>query len=166
MFATRASRRRGIAYALLLAASLLLLALSGAGALTPLRAGVSFALAPIQDALSGLTRGATSLVGTIGEEVFTAGIELGGGIRSPYPKGLLIGRVVDVKRDPNDVVQTVYLEPAADLDHLEFVLIITDYQGGITGPIGSIGPCLPTASGALPDSDQPCGVGGQATPKP
>ena len=102
----------------------------------------------------------------IGEEVFTAGIELGGGIRSPYPKGLLIGRVVDVKRDPNDVVQTVYLEPAADLDHLEFVLIITDYQGGITGPIGSIGPCLPTASGALPDSDQPCGVGGQATPKP
>ena len=53
---------------------------------------------------------------TIGEEVFTAGIELGGGIRSPYPKGLLIGRVVDVKRDPNEVVQTVYLEPAAPLD--------------------------------------------------
>ena len=33
---------------------------------------------------------------TQGEEVFTAGIELGGGIRSPYPKGLLIGRVIDV----------------------------------------------------------------------
>ena len=37
----------------------------------------------------------------IGDEVFTAGIELGGGIRSPYPKGLLIGRVVDLRRDPN-----------------------------------------------------------------
>jgi rod shape-determining protein MreC len=94
----------------------------------------------------------------LGEEVFTAGIELGGGVRSPYPKGLLIGRVVDLKRDPNAVVQTVYLEPAADLDRLEFVLVITDYQGGITGPIGSIAPCLPTASGALPDSDQPCGT--------
>src|SRR5258706_2223121 len=98
----------------------------------------------------------------MGEEVFTAGIELGGGSRSPYPKGLLIGRVVDLKRDPNAVVQTVYLEPAADLDRLEFVLVITDYQGGISGPIGSVAPCLPTASGALPDADQPCG----AAPKP
>lgn len=99
----------------------------------------------------------------LGQEVFTAGIELGGGIRSPYPKGLLIGRVVDVKRDPNAVVQTVYLEPAADLDRLEFLLVITDYQGGITGPLGSVAPCVPTASGALPDADQPCGA---ATPKP
>lgn len=94
----------------------------------------------------------------LGEEVYTAGIELGGGVRSPYPKGLLIGRVVDLKRDPNAVVQTVYLEPAADLDRLEFVLVVTDYTGGITGPIGSIAPCLPSASGALPNSDQPCGT--------
>jgi rod shape-determining protein MreC len=92
----------------------------------------------------------------IGDEVFTAGIELSGGIRSPYPKGLLIGRVIDVKRDPNEVVQTVYLEPAAPLDRLEFLLVITDYQGGLTGPSGSIEPCQPTPSGTLPDSDQPC----------
>ena len=280
MFATRASRRRGIAYALLLAASLLLLALSGAGALTPLRAGVSFALAPIQDALSGLTRGATSLVGTIGEidrlqqdnrdlqaandvleaenrrlaglattnqtlsellqvrstldyrtvaaevigrqttevervislgagsdrgisvgdvvlaggaalvgrvvevganysrvllisdtrstviglvqtsrasgnvqgqlggslsmteiastdkvtvgdEVVTAGIDLGNGVRSPFPKGLLIGRIVDLEHDPLAVVQTAFVQAAAPLDKLEYVLVIVDYQGGI-----------------------------------
>lgn len=93
---------------------------------------------------------------TIGEEVFTAGIELGGGIRSPYPKGLLIGRVVDVKRDPNEVVQTVFLEPAAPLDRLEFLLVITDYEGGITGPIETGVPCDPTDDGTLPDSDQPC----------
>lgn len=99
-----------------------------------------------------------------GEEVFTAGIELGSGVRSPYPKGLLIGRVVDVKRDPNEVVQTVYLEPAAELDNLEFLLVITDYQGGITGPIGSLQPCSPSASGALPDSDQPCGGGPPPSP--
>ena len=97
----------------------------------------------------------------IGEEVFTAGIELGGGIRSPYPKGLLIGAVVDVARDPNEVVQTVFLQPAAPLDRLEFLLVITDYEGGILGPIESVAPCVPTPSGVLPDSDQPC-----ASPRP
>ena len=67
----------------------------------------------------------------IGDEVVTAGIELGGGVRSPYPKGLLIGQVVDVRRDANDVVQTAFLQPAADLDRLEYVLVITDYEGGL-----------------------------------
>ena len=67
MFATRASRRRGIAYALLVAASLILLALSGTGPMGELRAGVGFALAPIQAALAGMTRSATSIVSTLGE---------------------------------------------------------------------------------------------------
>ena len=93
---------------------------------------------------------------TTGQEVFTAGIELEGGVRSPYPKGLLIGRVVDVTRDPNEVVQTVFLEPAAPLDNLEFLLVITDYEGGIIGPIETGVPCDPTQGGTLPDSDQPC----------
>ena len=96
---------------------------------------------------------------TLGEEVFTAGIELGGGIRSPYPKGLLIGRVVHVTRDPNEVVQTVFLEPAAALDSLEFLLVITNYEGGISGPIETGVPCDPTDGGTLPDSDQPCPTG-------
>ena len=92
----------------------------------------------------------------IGEEVFTAGIELGGGLRSPYPKGLLVGRVVHVTIDPNEVVQTVFLEAAAPLDRLEFLLVITNYEGGILGPIGTGVPCEPTDGGTLPDSDQPC----------
>jgi rod shape-determining protein MreC len=93
---------------------------------------------------------------SIGEEVFTAGIELGLGLRSPYPKGLLIGRVVHVTIDPNEVVQTVFLEAAAPLDRLEFLLVITDYEGGIIGPIETGVPCDPTDGGTLPDSDQPC----------
>jgi rod shape-determining protein MreC len=93
---------------------------------------------------------------TIGEEVFTAGIELDGGIRSPYPKGLLIGKVVDVKRDPNDVVQTVFLEPASPLDRLEYLLVLTSYEGGITEPVQTDVPCDPTKGGTLPDSDEPC----------
>ena len=92
----------------------------------------------------------------VGEEVYTAGLELGAGIRSPYPKGLLIGRVVQAVRDPNEVVQTVILEPAAPLDRIEYLLVITDYEGGITGPIETNVPCKPTDGGTLPDSDQPC----------
>ena len=100
-----------------------------------------------------------------GEEVYTAGIELGSGIRSPYPKGLLIGRVIDVTRDPNEVVQTVFLDPAAPLDQLEFLLVITDYEGGIVGPVETGVPCTTTNGGTLPDSDQPCASGG-ASPVP
>ena len=79
---------------------------------------------------------AAALVG-LGDEVVTAGIELGGGIRSPYPKGLVIGRVVDVRRDANEVVQTAFLEPAATLDRLEFVLVILDYAVACQDPTSS-----------------------------
>jgi len=90
----------------------------------------------------------------VGDEVVTAGIELGGGIRSPYPKGLLVGQVVDVKRDANDVVQTAFLQPAAQLDKLEYVLVITDYQGGLP-PIEQQPVDCGTGS-VLPEGEQPC----------
>jgi len=90
----------------------------------------------------------------VGDEVVTAGIELGGGVRSPYPKGLLVGQVVDVKRDANDVVQTAFLQPAAQLDKLEFLLVITDYHGGLP-PIEQQ-PIDCGAGGVLPDGEQPC----------
>lgn len=89
-----------------------------------------------------------------GEEVLTAGLELNGGIRSPYPKGLLIGEVVDVRRDANAVVQTAYLQAAADLGHVEYVLVITDYQGGLPPadqqPTNQLNP-----DGTLPQGEQP-----------
>jgi len=100
----------------------------------------------------------------ISEEVVTAGIELNGGIRSPFPKGLLIGQVVEVRRDANDVVQTAYLLPAADLERLEYVLVITDYEGGLP-PVEELPvDCTPVAPGSsgssdeptLPDGEQPC----------
>jgi rod shape-determining protein MreC len=67
----------------------------------------------------------------LGDPVVTAGIQLAGGARSAYPKGLVIGEVVDVKRDPNAVVQTAWLTPAAPIDRLEWVLVITNYEGGL-----------------------------------
>lgn len=67
----------------------------------------------------------------LGESVITAGIDLGEGIRSPFPKGLLIGTIVDVRRPPNQVLQQALLQPATALDRLEYVLVITDYDGGM-----------------------------------
>jgi len=64
----------------------------------------------------------------IGEAVLTAGIDLGGGIRSPFPGGLLIGTVVDVQTSPNQVVQSALVLPAAALDRLEYVLVVVNYR--------------------------------------
>ena len=103
----------------------------------------------------------------LGEEVVTAGIELAGGVRSPYPKGLPVGRVIDVRRDANSVVQTAYLRPAAPLDRLEYLLVITDYQGGLP-PIEQQ-PVDCGTGGTLPQGEQPClvpSVAPAASPKP
>jgi len=100
---------------------------------------------------------------TVGDEVVTAGIELGVGVRSPYPKGLLVGQVVDVRRDSNSVVQTAYLRPAAPLDRLETLLVITDYQGGLP-PIEQQ-PVDCGTGGTLPQGEQPCLVP-SASPAP
>ena len=90
----------------------------------------------------------------IGDTVVTAGIDLGDGVRSPFPKGLLIGSLVDVEHDANAVTQTAFIQPAADLDRLEYVLVITDYKGGLPPVDQSPAPC---ASGGLqPDGSGPC----------
>lgn len=98
----------------------------------------------------------------LGDEVVTAGIELASGIRSPYPKGLLIGQVVDVKRDANDVVQTAFLQPTADLEKLEYVLVILDYDGGLP-PIEEQPVDCSGEEGTLPAGEEPCFT---PTPRP
>jgi rod shape-determining protein MreC len=88
------------------------------------------------------------------EEVFSAGIELAGGTRSPYPKGLIVGTVVDLQRDANDVVQTAYLAPAANLDSFELALVIVDYKGGLPPAGEEPVPC--GENGTLPEGEVPC----------
>jgi rod shape-determining protein MreC len=63
----------------------------------------------------------------VGDTVVTAGLRLGGGIRSSFPGGLLIGTIVEVIDDPADIVSTATILPAADLEHLEAVLVITSF---------------------------------------
>jgi rod shape-determining protein MreC len=98
---------------------------------------------------------------SLDEEVFTAGIEVNAGIRSPYPKGLVIGSVVDVQRDANSVVQTAFLAPAAELDSFELALVITDYKGGLPPADEQPVPC--GTDGTVPDGEVPCYT---PTPKP
>jgi hypothetical protein len=62
--------------------------------------------------------------------------------------------VIDVKRDANAVVQTAFLQPAADLDKLEYLLVMTDYQGGLP-PIEQQ-PVDCGTGGVLPEGEQPC----------
>jgi len=90
----------------------------------------------------------------VDEEVFTAGLELGGGMRSPYPPGLVVGSVVDVERDANDVVQTAFLAPAANLDSFELALVITDYDGGLPPVDEQPVPC--GEKGTVPEGEVPC----------
>ncbi len=94
----------------------------------------------------------------IGQEVVTAGITLGNGIRSPFPKGLVIGQILDVERDANAVVQTAFLQPAVNLDKLEYVLVITDYVGGLppisASPAPSSAP-LPSSLSGTPAAGAP-----------
>jgi rod shape-determining protein MreC len=77
---------------------------------------------------------------SVGETIVTAGIDLGDGIRSPFPRGLLIGTVVDVDQAPAEVTQSALLDPAAPLDRLEYVLVIVNYDGPVASPDPTITP--------------------------
>ena len=52
-------------------------------------------------------------------------------------------------------MQTAFLEPAAGLDRLEYLLVITDYQGGLPGPASSRSTAPQGEEGTLPEGEQP-----------
>ncbi len=64
----------------------------------------------------------------VNDRVVTAGIDLGKRFRSFFPKNIPIGRVVDVEQEPGSIVQTALVQPAADLEHIEDVLVLTDVR--------------------------------------
>ena len=61
-----------------------------------------------------------------GDVVVTAGLGIGTELRSLYPKGLVIGTVVDVTKAEVSAYQRAVVAPAVDLRKLESVLVITD----------------------------------------
>lgn len=88
------------------------------------------------------------------DRVVTAGLTLGDDVRSPFPRGLLIGRVVDVDADAASIVQTALVQPAADLERLEYVLVITDFEP--VEPLPTLAPS-PSPSPTAPPSRRPRG---------
>ncbi len=64
----------------------------------------------------------------VNDLVVTLGAVIGKRFRSVYPKNLPIGRVVDVQTEPGSIVKVALVQPEADLDHLEHVLVLTDFK--------------------------------------
>ena len=64
---SRQTRRRGIAFAILIACSLLLMAFSSNPVVHDVQRGFSFALRPLQGFIAGVADGVDSIVGTVGE---------------------------------------------------------------------------------------------------
>jgi rod shape-determining protein MreC len=60
----------------------------------------------------------------IGDVVITAGLAVGNDLRSLYPKGLVIGKVVALDRAENAAYKRAIVLPAVDLRRLEQVLVI------------------------------------------
>jgi rod shape-determining protein MreC len=64
-----------------------------------------------------------------GDAVVTAGLELApGAVRSPYPKGLLVGSVQAIQHDSNALTQTGFVRPALDFRQLDRLLVVRSYQ--------------------------------------
>jgi rod shape-determining protein MreC len=59
-----------------------------------------------------------------GDTVVTAGLSLGGQLRSAYPKGLLIGTIQAVQQDQNALTQTAFVRPALDVQRIERLLVV------------------------------------------
>jgi len=67
LLANGTTRRRGVAYVLLLATTLILMAFSSTPAVGELQRGVGFAFRPIQGALNDVAKGVTSVFGALTE---------------------------------------------------------------------------------------------------
>ena len=74
---------------------------------------------------------------SVGEIVITSG--LGG----RFPKGIVIGQVVDILQNDNQAFQQAVVRPTVDLDRLELVLVITSFP--------------PTPEGEAPLTDEEAG---------
>ncbi len=61
-----------------------------------------------------------------GDSILTSGLMSGG--TATYPSGLLVGYVSEVRSDPGGMSDHAVLVPAADLDALEQVFIIKDFD--------------------------------------
>jgi rod shape-determining protein MreC len=62
------------------------------------------------------------------EEVAMSDLVLTSGMGGGLPKGLVIGRVVEIKGDDMDLFRELKLEPAVQFDRVESVFVITNFM--------------------------------------
>jgi len=60
----------------------------------------------------------------LGDKVVSSGL---GGV---FPKGLMIGSVVDIVKKKQDLFQNITIAPSVNSSHLEEVVIILEDKGG------------------------------------
>jgi rod shape-determining protein MreC len=70
----------------------------------------------------------------IGAEVTTSGIELSETLRSAFPRGLSIGRVVTLSDQAGTVIKNAEVESILELDAARTLLVILNYRGGLPLP--------------------------------
>lgn len=70
----------------------------------------------------------------IGAEVTTSGIELSQTLRSAFPRGLSIGRVVTLSDQAGAVIKNSEVEATLELDAARTLLVILNYRGGLPPP--------------------------------
>lgn len=70
----------------------------------------------------------------------TGDLVLTSGLGGSFPADILIGQVVTIRRQTNELFQTATIQPVVDFNALQAVLIITDFQ-----PV-DISPLVPTTS--------------------
>jgi rod shape-determining protein MreC len=61
------------------------------------------------------------------EEIRAGDLVMTSGLGENYPRGLFIGRVIEVKRNPVDLFQEARIEPAVRFSRLDSVQIITNF---------------------------------------
>jgi rod shape-determining protein MreC len=57
-----------------------------------------------------------------GDQVVTSGLS------EYYPKGIVIGKITKISREPNGLLLSAAVAPAVDFNKLEEVLVITTYR--------------------------------------
>jgi rod shape-determining protein MreC len=68
----------------------------------------------------------------VGDTIVSAGLRLtgsgGAGVgRSPYPRGLLIGKIQALELDPDALTQTAFVRPAVDFSAIERLLVVLHF---------------------------------------
>jgi rod shape-determining protein MreC len=85
----------------------------------------------------------------VSDLVVTAGIRIGRDARSQFPRDLVIGSIVNVDRDPASTTIKALVQPAANLDGLELVLVVMDYH---PDPLPGATPAATVAPAAVADA--------------